>query len=147
MNLKEIREIIKQIGKEKTVVLSTHILSEAEATCNRIVIINKGKIVADGSTEALKQEGNREHIINISLMNADIPSIKNLFGSLDGVLRIDTPAAVRDDVIDVSLTCKASDDLRKIVYRKIKETDWDLYEFQQETKTLEHIFRDLTREN
>jgi len=47
----EIREIIKQIGKEKTVILSTHILSEAEATCDRIVIINKGKIVADGSTE------------------------------------------------------------------------------------------------
>jgi len=143
----EIREIIKQIGKEKTVVLSTHILSEAEATCDRIVIINKGKIVADGSTEALKQEGNHEHIINISLLNADIPSIKNLFGSIDGVLRIDTPATVRDDVIDVSLTCKASDDLRKTVYRKIKETDWDLYELRQETKTLEHIFRDLTREN
>ncbi len=143
----EIREIIKQIGKEKTVILSTHILTEAEATCDRIVIINKGKIVADGSTEALKQEGNHEHIINISLLNADIPSIKNLFGSIDGVLRIDTPTAVRDDVIDVSLTCKASDDLRKSVYRKIKETDWDLYELRQETKTLEHIFRDLTREN
>lgn len=143
----EIREIIKQIGKEKTVILSTHILSEAEATCDRIVIINKGKIVADGSTEALKQEGNRENIIHISLMNADIPSIKNLLGAIDGVLRIDTTKAVRDDIIDVSLTCIASDDLRKAVYRKIKETDWDLYELRQETKTLEHIFRDLTREN
>jgi len=143
----EIREIIKQIGKEKTVILSTHILSEAEATCDRIVIINKGKIVADGSTEALKQEGNRENIIHISLMNADIPSIKNLLGTIDGVLRIDTAKAVRDDIIDVSLTCIASDDLRKVVYRKIKETDWDLYELRQETKTLEHIFRDLTREN
>lgn len=143
----EIREIIKQIGKEKTVILSTHILSEAEATCDRIVIINKGKIVADGSTEALKQKGNRENTIHISLMNADIPSIKNLLGAIDGVLRIDTTKAVRDDIIDVSLTCIASDDLRKAVYRKIKETDWDLYELRQETKTLEHIFRDLTREN
>jgi len=51
----EIRDIIKQIGKEKTVILSTHILSEAEATCDRIVIINKGKIVANDTTETLKQ--------------------------------------------------------------------------------------------
>jgi ABC-2 type transport system ATP-binding protein len=51
----EIRKIIKEIGKEKTIILSTHILSEAEATCDRIVIINQGQIVADGSTENLKQ--------------------------------------------------------------------------------------------
>jgi ABC-2 type transport system ATP-binding protein len=51
----EIRDIIKQIGREKTVILSTHILSEAEATCDRIVIINKGKIIANGSAEELKQ--------------------------------------------------------------------------------------------
>ena len=51
----EIRQIIKNIGKEKTIILSTHILSEAEATCDRIVIINRGKIVADGSTESLKE--------------------------------------------------------------------------------------------
>ena len=143
----EIREIIKQIGKEKTVILSTHILSEAEATCDRIVIINKGKIVADGSTEALKQEGNRENIIHISLKNADIASAKQIFGEINGVSRIETPKAPRDDLIDISLTCDASYDLRQTVYRKIKETDWDLFELRQETKTLEHIFRDLTRQN
>jgi len=143
----EIREIIKEIGKEKTVILSTHILSEAEATCDRIVIINKGKIVADGSTEALKQEGNRETIIHISLKNADVASAKNMFGDIDGVFRIETPKALRNDLIDISLTCEASDDVRQTVYRKIKDTDWDLFELRQETKTLEHIFRDLTREN
>ena len=51
----EIRQIIKQIGKEKTIIFSTHILSEAEATCDRVVIIDRGKIVADGSTESLKE--------------------------------------------------------------------------------------------
>ncbi|MEJ2363272.1 MAG: ATP-binding cassette domain-containing protein, partial [Deltaproteobacteria bacterium] len=66
----EIREIIKQIGKEKTIILSTHILSEAEATCDRIVIINRGKIVADDSTESLKRKARGESLINISLQNA-----------------------------------------------------------------------------
>jgi hypothetical protein len=80
-------------------------------------------------------------------MNADLPSIKTVLDSIDGVIRIETSKALRDDITDVSLTCAASDDLRKTVYRKIKETDWDLYELRQETKTLEHIFRDLTKEN
>ena len=58
----EIRDIIKQIGQEKTVILSTHILSEAEATCDRIVIINKGKIVANDTTNTLKQSaGGNNH--------------------------------------------------------------------------------------
>ena len=67
----EIREIIRHIGKEKTVILSTHILSEAEATCDRIVIINKGKIIADGSTQMLKQSAGEQRTIHLSLLKAD----------------------------------------------------------------------------
>src|SRR5208283_4255756 len=63
----EIRDIIRSIGKDKTIVLSTHILSEAEATCDRIVIIDKGKIVADNSTEMLKMGTGREKTIYLSL--------------------------------------------------------------------------------
>jgi ABC-2 type transport system ATP-binding protein len=59
----EIRKIIKEIGKEKTIILSTHILSEAEATCDRIVIISQGKIVADGSAENLKQTSRGKSIM------------------------------------------------------------------------------------
>ena len=67
----EIRKIIKEIGKEKTIILSTHILSEAEATCDRIVIINQGQIVADGSTENLKQSLSSKNIMHLCLQNAD----------------------------------------------------------------------------
>ena len=63
----EIREIIKRIGKEKTVILSTHILSEVEAACDRVVIIKQGKIIADGSMETLKQSAGRKNRINIFL--------------------------------------------------------------------------------
>ena len=67
----EIRKIIKAIGKEKTIILSTHILSEAEATCDRIVIISQGKIVADGSAENLKQSTRGKNIMNLSVQNTD----------------------------------------------------------------------------
>ena len=67
----EIRKIIKRIGKEKTIIFSTHILSEAEATCDRIVIINQGKIVADGSADILKKSASQSNIIYMTLQHAD----------------------------------------------------------------------------
>ena len=142
----EIREIIKQIGKEKTVIFSTHILSEAEATCNRIVIINRGKIVADDSTENLKQSVGKEYLINISLQNTNLQSVKKELGSIEGVLNI-VPVEEENNTLHMKLICRPSPDPREHIYRKIKHTDWVLLEFHQETKTLENIFKELTKEN
>ena len=72
----EIRKIIKEIGKEKTIIISTHILSEAEATCDRIVIINQGQIVADGSTENLKQSSSGKNIVHLCLQNVDFKTVE-----------------------------------------------------------------------
>jgi ABC-2 type transport system ATP-binding protein len=142
----EIRDIIKQIGKEKTIILSTHILSEAEATCDRIVIIHRGKIVADSSTETLKQSASGECLINISLKNADFESVEKKLGSIRGILglvRLDD----EEEILRVRITCRPSTDLRGEIYGKIKRTSWILLEFRHETQTLENIFRELTREN
>jgi len=142
----EIRQIIKQIGREKTVILSTHILSEAEATCDRVVIINRGKIVADGSTADLKQSGNRDQSIKIVLLNADNHYVRQALETIDGVTAVDATDA-SNDMLKVNLTCHSETDLRPAVYRKIKQTDWILVELYQETKSLEKIFRELTKEN
>ncbi|MGD9022750.1 MAG: ATP-binding cassette domain-containing protein [Deltaproteobacteria bacterium] len=142
----EIREIIKHIGQEKTIILSTHILSEAEATCDRVVIINRGKIVADGSTEELKQSTSGEYVIDISLQNADLASVKKEFHSMEGVkdiVRLDD----EEDGLHVRLVCQAASDLRGDIYRRIKETEWILVELHRETRTLENIFRELTKED
>ncbi len=140
----EIREIIRQIGREKTVILSTHILSEAEATCNRIIIVNHGKIVADGSTESLKQSTSGEHHIEISLQNADLRSVKERLMPIDGVEAITRLDA--GDCLHLELSCKYPSDIRGKIYGEIKKTDWVLLEFHQETRTLENIFRELTKE-
>ena len=136
----EIREIIREIGQEKTVILSTHILSEAEATCDRIVIINQGKIVADGDTETLRQSGGGRCHINMSLQNTDVDSLKKELLSIDGITEV-TPVDKDDDSLHVRLTCQSPEDLRGDIYRKIKQTDWTLLELHQETETLENIFR------
>ena len=142
----EIRKIIREIGKEKTIVLSTHILSEAEATCDRIVIINQGKIVADGSTENLKQSASGKNIMHLCLKNADFKTVETHFRQLDGIESV-AKTTETDSELEVRLTYRSDSDLRPEVYRIIKETDWILLDFHQETQKLENIFRELTKEN
>jgi ABC-type multidrug transport system ATPase subunit len=72
----EIREIIKRIGREKTVIFSTHILSEAEATCDRVAIIHRGKIVADSKTSELKERLGGRSRIRISLDQAEAAAVE-----------------------------------------------------------------------
>jgi len=142
----EIREIIRRISKKKTIILSTHILSEAEATCTRIAIIHKGRIIADDKTDALKKSASGEYLINLSLKNTSFQKVKKKLEGIHGVVNIEK----EDDankVLHIKITCRADQDLRENIYREIKDTDWILLELYQEGKTLENIFRELTKEN
>jgi ABC-2 type transport system ATP-binding protein len=142
----EIRKIIKRIGKQKTIILSTHILSEAEATCDRIVIINQGKIVADGSAEGLKKSVSQANVISLLLQNADFKSVEKELTAINGIDNV-TRIEESDHQLQVQINCQASADLRPDIYRKIKQTEWIVLDFHQETQTLEAIFRKLTKEN
>ena len=143
----EIRDIIRLFGREKTVILSTHILSEAEATCDRIVIIDKGRIVADGSTEALEQESTaQEKIITVALLKADFASASMRFRLLPGVTGIELVESADPEVLKLKISADGRDNLREMIYSCIKETDWVLLELAKETKSLENIFRELTKE-
>ena len=142
----EIRKIIKEIGKEKTIILSTHILSEAEATCDRIVIISQGKIVADGSTENLKRSASGINIMHLALQNADFESVQKSLSQIRGIENI-TRSSKTSAILNVRVDYQSTGDLRPDVYRKIKETDWVLLDFHQETRSLENIFRELTKES
>ncbi len=143
----EIRSLIKKIGQQKTVVFSTHILSEAEATCDRIVIINRGKIVADGSTDVLKQGAGHNAILHLTLRHADLETLRLKLKSIEGVESVEKTEA-GEDTLSVNVACRTEGDgdLRDAIYEKIKETEWVILEFHQETGTLESVFRDLTEE-
>ena len=140
----EIRDIIREIGKKKTIILSTHILSEAEVTCDRIVIINKGKIAADGSTEELKNKTANECIINISFQKTDFAIIKNIFQGVSGVNGV-TLVNDRNKSTDFYLSCENNKDIRPRIYSLIKTNDWILLDFHTQTRALEAIFRELTK--
>jgi ABC-2 type transport system ATP-binding protein len=143
----EIRSIIKEIGKRKTVIFSTHILTEAEATCDRIVIINRGRIVADGTTEGLRSQGAGESVTRCVVANAQAGELRRLLGGIEGVRDVLVASASASEEGALSVEIRAATDLRRHIYRALRATDWDLLEFQQEKQSLEAIFRTLTKES
>ncbi len=146
----EIRDIIKTIGKEKTIIFSTHILSEAEATCDRIVIMHNGKMVADDTTANLKLGAEQNSLIKLSLKGALKEDATSLLKSIHSNLDVKNVDPVEKDLVSFEIT--NSDDLSKDhdfrtdIYLKIKETDWIMVQLIKESQTLEKIFRELTRE-
>lgn len=143
----EIREIIRHIGTEKTVILSTHILSEAEATCDRIVIINKGRIIVDGTTRELTSGRQRAGRIQLALQGAEADAAHRLLEAVDGVQSVAIDESQDGGLLQATVTCRPGTDVRADVYGAIKTTDWVLLEMTRETQTLETLFGELTRES
>ncbi|MBT3176068.1 MAG: ABC transporter ATP-binding protein [Desulfobacula sp.] len=146
----EIRDIIKAIGKEKTIIFSTHILSEAEATCDRIAIIHNGKMVADDTTANLKRGAQQNSMITLSLRGALKEDAASLLKSIHSTLDVKNIDPVEKDLVSFEITNldnqSKDHDFRSDIYLKIKETDWIIVQLIKESQTLEKIFRELTRE-
>ncbi len=143
----EIRELIREVGKKKTVILSTHILSEAEATCDRMVIIHKGQIAANGTPQELKQASNYTPLIHLSLNNAEESEVTSILSRISGVRQIESKTESSSPCLDLRIHCEPNLDLRERIYATIKNTNWTLMEFYLQTQTLENIFKELTHEN
>jgi len=133
--LVEIRELICSIGKEKTVMLSTHIMQEVEAICDRIVIINKGSIVANDKTLNL-QETKGEQTIYVEF---DQPITKSQLTSIPGVTKVE---AVKNGWL---LGSDIEIDLRKEMAQFAQKKGWLILNLTIEKKTLEDVFKNLTK--
>ncbi len=145
----EIRGLIREIGKKKTVILSTHILSEAEATCDRMMIIHNGGIVADGTPDSLKYQIDKQGSLNITLEKAQFSEVKSYLENIPGIYEIEKLPTEQNIPDSISLRIKGIGDvdMRRSVYAAIKEKDWTLLEMSLEKQSLENIFKDLTQEN
>lgn len=140
----EIRELIKKIGEEKTVLFSTHILAEAEATCDRVVIINKGKIVAEGKPQELmaKMAGGQD--IHLQIKGPKVQVIEVL-KNIKGVKSLDSQTAPGDDLNIYNLQVEAGLDIREVVSLALMNHSWPILEFKTREINLEDIFRELTK--
>lgn len=137
----EIRELIRQIGKEKTVILSSHILAEVEATCDRILIINKGKIVADGTSATLRKQAQGNEIIRTCIQDGDeneiIQSLQNL-ESVKSADFIDKASKVFE------VQSKPGQSSARNIFNLCVDKGWVLTELTPTETKLEDIFRELT---
>ena len=136
----QIRSIIRKMGEEKTVIFSTHILSEAEATCDRILIINNGKIVADGTAETLGATGIQSQLVRITMTGVDASDAISALSSVEGVKNISSSESAGG----ISFVIACDGDQRESIYREIKQHDWILLELTRERQSLEETFRELT---
>jgi ABC-2 type transport system ATP-binding protein len=139
----EIRNLIKKIGKEKTVILSTHILSEVEATCDRVIIIDRGNIVADGRTADLKSSPGEGVKVSIKVSGVDYNNLAAELKSIKGVKSVREKKG--DDNLTSAMITPSGEDVRPRIFKLVYEKGWELYEMKQEFRTLENIFRELTQ--
>lgn len=134
----EIRRLISALGRERTVVLSTHVLPEVQFTCSRLLIINRGKIVADGAVDALV--GQAKTGIHISV-EASGRNVEQALGRLEGVSGVQQQESLNGRV---KLSVTAVQDVRAGIFELAKAEGWVLYDLHQEAGSLEDLFRQLT---
>jgi len=135
----EIRELIRRIGKEKTVILSTHILPEVEATCDRILIINKGKIVADGTAETLRKQASGNTILRMQITGAPIDSIAEKLRALSQVKEVQIT-----NLDSSRLEVQSDNNVGDLMFKTAVKNKWVITEMIPVETKLEDIFRDLT---
>ena len=130
----EVRDLIKNLGKEKTVMLSTHIMQEVQAICERAIIINKGEIVADAPVNELGRNLNTTFSIRVGFEN---PVNEDKLRSIDSVQKIDRSGS--------EYSIKADSDIRKTISRLAVENNWLILSMSLEQSSLEDVFRNLTK--
>jgi ABC-2 type transport system ATP-binding protein len=132
--LVEIRSLIKTIGKEKTVFLSTHIMQEVEAMCDRVIIINKGEIVADKKLKELREGKDQIVIVEFDYRVEDafllkLPKVKSVVNTHDFVYEI---------------TFSSKEDMRSYVFDFAHDNQLKILQLNQKNASLESLFRELT---
>ncbi len=136
----EVRNLIREVGEEHTVLLSTHILPEAQQVCDRVLIINKGRIVAEDTTEGLQARLTGAKRITLKI-RGDVDGLVSLVKEVSGVMNA---VEKEDDTIEFEMLPGV--DVRPDVARKVIDAGCDLLLLQPNTMSLEEIFLELTRD-
>jgi ABC-2 type transport system ATP-binding protein len=140
---KEVRDVIREIGKERTVILSTHNLPEVQTTCDRVLIIARGKIVADDTPDALSTRAGRSRYLVGFLENGKSDAAKQALQALPGVDVVRALEAQKGE-LSFEIIPKGGDDLRADIFKAAVDGGHTLIGLQREGQNLEDIFRQLT---
>ncbi|MCF6364839.1 MAG: gliding motility-associated ABC transporter ATP-binding subunit GldA [Bacteroidales bacterium] len=134
----EIRDLIKKIGTEKTVMLSTHIMQEVEAICSRVIIINNGKIIADNSVAGIQELSKQKH--DIVTIEFNKPVSEESLKKITGVKNV-TPIDKRSFLVE----SKPQFDVRENIFKYAVNNNLILFSMFKKEKSVEDVFRELTK--
>jgi len=137
----EIRKLIKEIGKEKTVILSTHNLPEVESTCDRILIINKGKIVADGTSQNLRGQAKGKEVIQVKIEDGKREEVLSLLKTIPYVIKVDE---MQGAAFSYEVQAEKIGDPKREIFKMCVDKGWVLTGMTTFETRLEDIFHDLT---
>jgi ABC-2 type transport system ATP-binding protein len=140
----EIRKLIIALGKEKTVILCSHILPEVEATCGRVVIIHNGRIAADGSPKELQASSEGKGTVYIQVKGTG-PELSERLAGVPGVEAVADARVVSENISDFKLEVFKGADPREELFRLCVDNNLVLLEMSREEISLEDVFRDLTK--
>ncbi|MBQ4363636.1 MAG: ABC transporter ATP-binding protein [Oscillospiraceae bacterium] len=147
----DIRNLIKRLGKKHTVILSSHILSEIQAVCDRIVIINKGEIAADDTTEHLSQivTDDLRYTLRLDVggeytVEAPPESVIKVIETIDGVKSVDFAGSKEENTIDLDIEVEEGTDIRRELFRRMCERKWAILGLKSNQMSLEDIFLRIT---
>lgn len=142
----EIRNLIKTIGMAKTVILSTHILSEVQATCGRVIIINKGEIIADSTTDKLREEFRGSEIITLILKADNRDPLNDLLQIFKNLPMVETVeySGTENNSHKFIITSPKGTDIRESLFNIVVENSLVLLEMHRSVVSLEEVFHSLT---
>lgn len=140
----EIRDLIKKIGQEKTIILSSHILSEVSATCDRAIIINNGKIVGEGSPDELIKKIGGKEIIYVKIKGPREQVLSKLSG-MENVAKVEIKDKESEEIYGYEIEVAPNVDLREYLSMAVLNSGWSILEFNKKSLSLEDVFRELTK--
>jgi ABC-2 type transport system ATP-binding protein len=139
----EIRELIKKVGKKKLVLMSSHILQEIQATVDRIIIINNGEIIADGTSKELIDGAKDLTTLTLSVENSNDNTIENMKATIPSVTLKSTQKD--ESITTLIFEYSGKSDPRRDIFNYAVENNWTVLEMSETKQNLEDIFRNLTR--
>ncbi len=139
----EIRTLIKKLGKNHTVILSSHILSEVQAVCDRIVVIDKGKLVANDTTENLSHNLSADHKLIVQI-EGPAKEVQTLLKGIPDMVEVHVNRTIDKTVTEYSLNAKEGTDVRREIFKRMAERSYPILLMRSSELTLEEIFLKLT---
>lgn len=142
----EIRKLIKDLGEKHTVILSSHILPEIQAVCDRVIVISKGKLVADDTTANLSKNLSEDRYYTALIEGPDTEVLKILQG-ITGMKQVSLLGKREQGVFEYTIEAEENVDLRRELFKRLAERNWPLLGLRSSELTLEDIFLKLTKDN